>query len=105
MREELALPAGMVIPAVVTDAAEPRRAGWIEPPRLPVPGLADSCRHYLGLAEALLEPPALAATRAEVDAFLAGVGPALQDRLLAWDAAADTSYVDEFWRDLSLANR
>ncbi|MFO1060391.1 MAG: choline/carnitine O-acyltransferase [Dongiaceae bacterium] len=80
-------------------------AGWIDPPRLPIPGLEDSCSRTLALAETLLDPAALAATRRAAADFLAGPGPALQRALIDWDERQPGSYVERFWRDLYLRNR
>jgi carnitine O-acetyltransferase len=79
--------------------------GWIDPPRLPIPDLDATCAGYLALAETLLEPAALGATRAATAAFRAGSGPALQRALLAWDRSEPGSYVERFWRDLYLRSR
>jgi carnitine O-acetyltransferase len=86
-------------------AAVRPEGGWIDPPRLPIPSLEDSCRRYLALAETLLDPAALAATRRVTADFLAGPGPGLQQALIAWDQGQPGSYVEGFWRDLYLRHR
>jgi len=78
---------------------------WVEPPRLPIPDLEDTCRHYLEIAEPLSTAAELARTSAAVSAFLSGPGPALQAQLHALDARAQTSFVHDFWCDVYLRNR
>ena len=74
-------------------------------PRLPVPKLEDSMKRFLYSAEPLLSAEDLAATKAEVEAFQAGAGPALQGQLEAKAKEGYTSFISGWWFDMYLENR
>lgn len=69
-------------------------------PRVPLPTLEDSCRRFLEWCAPLLTPQELAATQAEVAAFLRpdGPGPTLHAALATYDATPGVhSWLDTFW--------
>ncbi|MQY06563.1 choline/carnitine O-acyltransferase [Actinomadura macrotermitis] len=69
-------------------------------PRVPLPALEDTCARFLEWCAPLLTEEELAATRAEVAAFLepGGTGRRLHAELAAYDAAEGVhSWLDTFW--------
>ena len=77
-------------------------------PRVPLPGLTDSCGRFLDWCAPLLTPAELAATGAAVEAFLVPDGPGrrLHAALAEYDAAAGVhSWLDDFWPARYLGRR
>jgi carnitine O-acetyltransferase len=97
-----AAPAGGTVPATGTFDNEDSL------PRVPLPGLAESCARFLEWCAPLLTAEQLAATEAAVADFLApdGPGPALHAQLAAFDASEGVhSWLDEFWPARYLGRR
>lgn len=77
-------------------------------PRVPLPGLDESCARFLEWCAPLLTAAELAATEAAVAEFLAPDSPAhdLQAALGEYDKSPGVqSWLDEFWRDRYLGRR
>lgn len=69
------------------------------PPRLPVPELEESCAHYLKQVRPLLSAPDYAKAAAATRYFLSskGKGRLLQEKLQAFDAQAEQSWLIDAW--------
>ncbi|WP_211288644.1 choline/carnitine O-acyltransferase [Actinophytocola xinjiangensis] len=77
-------------------------------PRVPVPTLADSCRHFLEWSAPLLTAEQRAETEAAVESFLAPEGGAheWQAALERYDARPDVpSWLEDFWDHRYLGRR
>jgi len=74
-------------------------------PKLPIPKLADSMRQFLYFAEPLVSPEELSAARDAAAAFESGVGPHLQQQLIAADSERYSSFISKPWFDLYLKDR
>jgi carnitine O-acetyltransferase len=77
-------------------------------PRVPLPGLEETCERFLTWCAPLLTPDGLAATEAEVAAFLrpGGPGRTLHAALAEYDASDGVhSWLDQFWPTRYLGRR
>lgn len=74
-------------------------------PKLPVPALSDTLERMLYSAEPLMGAAELEELRAAAGEFASGDGPALQEALVARDAAAYSSYISQPWFELYLRDR
>lgn len=73
-------------------------------PKLPIPSLEESCARYLESIHALQTPEERDESARRVAEFLATDGPALQRKLVAYDADQH-SYIEEFWFEAYLNHR
>ncbi|HEX6453152.1 MAG TPA: choline/carnitine O-acyltransferase [Trebonia sp.] len=76
-------------------------------PRVPLPGIEETCSRFLEWCAPLLTPAEREETRRTVTNFLADPETAsVQAALAEYEAAGDThSWLDEFWRDRYLGRR
>ncbi|RQM26882.1 hypothetical protein B5M09_005426, partial [Aphanomyces astaci] len=65
-------------------------------PKLPIPELADSLKHYARSVSVLQTPEEHAATQKKIDSFLAHDGAALQEKLIEY-AKDKNSFIEDFW--------
>nr|CCA27840.1 choline/Carnitine Oacyltransferase putative [Albugo laibachii Nc14] len=74
--------------------------------RLPIPKLEDTLHRYLCAIEPVVTPSQLQHTQRAVQEFKEGIGPQLQESLIARDAAnTHTSYINQWWLELYLQDR
>ncbi|KAJ2076499.1 hypothetical protein H4R24_005664 [Coemansia sp. RSA 988] len=66
-------------------------------PRLPLPALEDTVARYVRSVKPLLNGTQLAQTERAAAAFVAGIGPELQQRLREVDAHAKGSWLEDIW--------
>jgi len=79
-------------------ASQPLYAGQAQVPRLPVPPLEHTMELLVRSVEPHVTPEELAETKRKVAAFMSGLGPELQKRLLAHkEAHPNTSWFAEWW--------
>ncbi|KAF0709620.1 Aste57867_5845 [Aphanomyces stellatus] len=71
-------------------------------PKLPIPALADSLKHYARSVSVLQTPEEHAITTAKIDAFLHNEGAVLQDKLIEY-AKDKNSFIEDFWYDAYFA--
>jgi carnitine O-acetyltransferase len=71
-------------------------------PKLPVPGLEESCQRYLSSLSCLQTPEAHAKTQKVVERFLQNEGPVLQKELEKY-AEDKSSYIEQWWDESYLS--
>lgn len=74
-------------------------------PRVPLPGLEDSCARFLEWCAPLLNPEQLARSEAAVEQFVGGPGQELHAALAEYNASGVASWMDLFWASQYLGKR